>query len=72
MTSKKEEIMIQAFHGQIDIFLDELIVNPLDRSDLKQAEKLVKIHLNRVYPIFLEKRTQQSKSHLKRIYPNLP
>lgn len=49
ITSKKEEILVKAFHGQIGIKVDEAEVNLPAKEDLKAdaAEKLIKLHLNR-------------------------
>lgn len=48
VASKKEEIVVQAFHGQLDIPLDTFEVNPVAKELVGDAPiKVIKIHLNR-------------------------
>jgi superfamily II DNA/RNA helicase len=48
VASKKEEIVVQAFHGQLDIPLGTFEVNPVAKELVGDAPtKVVKIHLNR-------------------------
>lgn len=48
VASKKEEILVQSFHTELEIALKGYLIEPMDKHALQAAdEKLVKVHLNR-------------------------
>lgn len=48
VASKKEEILVESFHGQLQIPLKGFMIEPLDKNAVKHAaDKLIKVHMSR-------------------------
>ncbi|MFN8397178.1 MAG: DEAD/DEAH box helicase [Bacteroidia bacterium] len=48
VASKKEEILVESFHGQLQIPLKGFMIEPIDKNAVKHAtDKLIKVHVNR-------------------------
>lgn len=48
VASKKEEILVESFHGQLQIPLKGFMIEPIDKSAVRHAtDKLIKLHVNR-------------------------
>jgi ATP-dependent RNA helicase DbpA len=48
VASKKEEILVQSFHAELEIALKGFMIQPVEKNALPHiANKLVKIHINR-------------------------